>query len=338
MLLSDRLWHTRFGGDPQIAGKAITLDGVAYVIAGVMPASFSFQNADLLIRKEIRLDPHNTWMRPVIGRLKPAASPQQALAELQAFMARQPLSEHAKTDDFIARILPLKELFVADVRKLLLIFSGAVGCVLLVACANFANLLLIRAASRQPEITVRAALGASRWRLVRQLLAESTLLSLLGGVCGIMLSLAGTRALLALLPPGKIPSPESIHLDSGVLLFTLGLSLVTGILFGLAPGLQATRREFGETASAGGRSVTNRHERLRGSFVMAEIALAVVLLMGAGLLVRSFLRLQSVNPGFRGSHVLAETVDLPDSRYPSAVKMRALDQRVLEALSHSARR
>ncbi len=333
VLLSDQLWRSRWGGDTRIAGKAITLDGVSYAVAGVMPPSFTFQDADLLTRMEVRVNPHNSFMRPVMGRLKPDVSEAQAEAELRAFAARRPMDKDEKRSDFVARILPLREIFVADTRKLLLIFEGAVAFVFLIACANFANLLLIRGTSRRQEIAVRAALGANRWRLIRQLLAESTLLSLAGAAVGILLSLAGVRVLLALLTPGKIPRTGEVRLDGWVLGFTLGLSLVTGLVFGLAPALQATRRQLREEVSEAGRSITARHERLRSVLVTAEIALAVVLLTGAGLLVSSFLRMRSVNPGFRSANVLAATVDLPGSRYHTAAQMQALDERVLSALS-----
>ncbi len=332
VLLSDQLWHSRFGGDTAIAGKVIVLNGVIYTVAGVMPPSFTFQKAELWTRMEIKLDSHNSVFRPVIGRLKPGVSPQQAQAELQRFTGTRPLGEGEK-HGLAAGIVPLRELFVADVRKLLLIFVGAVAFVFLIACANFANLLLIRGASRQQEIAVRAALGAGRGRLVRQLLAESTLLSLVGGALGVLLSIAGVRALLALLPPGKIARAGAVHLDGWVLVFTFGLSLVTGLVFGLAPALSATRRELRDVVSEGGRSVTGGHEKLRGALVTAEIALALVLLTGAGLLIRSFLRMRSVDPGFRAANVIAATVDLPDSRYHTAAQMRALDERVLAALA-----
>jgi len=199
VLLSDQLWHSRWNGDATIVGKAITLDGIRFTVAGIMPPRFTFQDAELLTRMEVRLDPHNSYMRPVMGRLKRGALLPQAQAELQAFAARRPLDKGEHPADFVARILPLRELFVADSRKLLLVFAGAVAFVFLVACANFANLLLIRGASRQQEIGVRAALGASRWRLIRQLLAESTMLSLAGGILGVVLAMAGVRLLLALL-------------------------------------------------------------------------------------------------------------------------------------------
>ncbi len=283
VLLSDRLWRGRFGGDPAIVGKPITLNGVSYTVAGVMQPSFTFQNAELWTRLDVRPDSHNSFIRPVIGRLKPGVPRQQAQAELQAFADRQPLAKTEKRDSFDVRLLPLRELFVADIRKQLLIFFGAVAFVFLIASANFANLLLMRGASRQQEIAVRAALGASRGRLVRQLLAESTLLSLVGGSLGVLLSIGGVRALLALLPTGKVPHAAAIQLDGWVLAFTFGLSLLTGLVFGLAPALTATRRELREASSEGGRSVTGRHQTLRGVLVMAEISLALVLLAGAGL-------------------------------------------------------
>jgi predicted permease len=333
VLLSDRLWHSRFGGDPNITDKAITLDGVSWTVAGVMPPSFSFQDAELWERMAVRLNSHNSFFRPVIGRLKAGVSPRKAQAELQVFATRRPLGEGEKRNDFVARLVPLRELFVGGVRKLLMIFAGAVAFVFLIACTNFANLLLIQGAARQREIAVRAALGASRRRLVRQLLAESTLLSLAGGTLGVLLAMAGVRALLALLPPGKIPRAGDVHVDGWVVAFTFGLSLVTGLAFGLAPALSATRRELREAASDGGRSVTGRHEGLRGALVMAQIALALVLLTGAGLLVRSFLRMHSVDPGFRPANILAATIDLPASRYSTAAQMRSFDERVLAALA-----
>jgi predicted permease len=333
VLLSNQLWMGRFGGDPQIVGKSVILDGVDYSVIGVLPAAFTFQNADLWARTEIRLDPHNVFLIPVIGRLKPGVSPRQAQAELLAFAANLPRNHGFNRNGYAARILPLKEMFVADIRKLLLIFTGAVAFVFLIACANFANLLLIRDAGRQPEIAVRAALGASRWRLVRQLVSESMILSLAGATLGVLFSVVGVRALLALLPLEKIPVAGEIHLDAWVLAFTFGLSLATGLVFGLAPALQLTRRELREGVSEGGRSVLLRRERLRGALVTAEIALALVLLTGAGLLVKSFVRMRAVNLGFRPANILTVTIDLPEARYQTAAQMRALDERVLSSLS-----
>lgn len=188
-VLSDTLWRSRFGADPRVIGKTITLDGVTRTVVGVMPSGFSFPpDAQLWTPLEVRLDPHNAMLRPVVGRLKPGVSPQQAQSEVEALIAALPLEHGEKRGDSIARILPLKELLVGDVRGLLLMFSGAVGFVLLIACANVANLLLMRAASRRQEVAVRAALGAGRWRMIRQLLTESTLLSLGGAAAGLMVA------------------------------------------------------------------------------------------------------------------------------------------------------
>jgi putative ABC transport system permease protein len=333
VLLGDRVWRSRWGGDPAIVGKSVTLDGTAYTVAGIMPPSFTFQDADLWIRMEVRSDPHNSFMRPVMGRLKSGVLPQQAQAELQAFARRRTRDNRERQDRFVARIIPLKELFVGEVRKLLLIFAGAVAFVFLIACANLANLLLIRGASRQQEIAFRVALGATRSRLIRQLLAESTVLSLAGGLAGILLSVAGVRALLAFLPPGRIPRLDEVRVDLWVLAFTFGLSLVNGLVFGLAPAIQTTVRQLRETASEGGRSITARHERVRVALAMVEIALALVLLTGAGLLVRSFLRMRAVDPGFQAANILTATVDLPGSRYRTAGDMRAFHERILASLS-----
>ena len=332
VLLSHQLWISRFGGDPKAIGRILTLDGVSYTIVGVMPDWFTFQNADLWIRDEIRLNPHNIHLLPVLGRLKPGVSPEQAQAELLTFAAALSHDHGLTRNGFTTHVLPLKELFVAGTRKLLLIFAGAVAFVFLIACANFANLLLIRGAGRQPELAVRAALGASRWRLIRQLMAESTLLSLAGAFLGLLLSVASVHALSALLPLENIPARNEIHLDMRVLAFTFGLSLVTGLIFGLAPALRATRRELREGVSEGGRNLLIRSDRLRIALVTTEIALALVLLTGAGLLVRSFLKLHAVDPGFRSSNLVTATFDLPRVRYQTAAQMRAFDERILSLL------
>jgi putative ABC transport system permease protein len=226
-----------------------------------------------------------------------------------------------------AQILPLKELLVGNIRKSLLIFAGAVAFVLLIACANVANLVLMRAASRQQEIAVRAALGAGRWRLIRQLLAESTLVSLGGGAVGILLAVFGVPALLALAPGGRIPRVEEIRIDGSVLAFTLGMAVVTGMVFGLVPAFRATRSEWG------GRRVSGRHEGLRSALVVSEVALALALLTGAGLLLKSFLRMRAVDPGFRSENVLTMTVDLPASVYRTTAQSQAFHARMLEKLS-----
>lgn len=333
VLLSHQLWMRRFGGDRNAIGKALTLDGVSYSIAGVMPPSFNFQSADLWVREELRVKAHNAYLVPVLGRLKPGVSLRQARAELEVFAAGLRDDNGIYGAGSVSRILPLKDLFVAGIRKLLLVFAGAVALVFLIACANFANLLLIRGAGRQPEMAVRAALGASRSRLLRQLLVESTLLSMGGAILGILLSVGGVRLLLMLLPAEQIALAADLHVDIPVLAFAFALSLVTGLVFGLIPSLQVTRRELREGLSEGGRNVLLRREGLRSALVVVEIALALVLLTGAGLLAKSFLRMRAINPGFQSANLAVASVDLPQARYRNAVKMRIFDESALAALA-----
>jgi hypothetical protein len=220
---------------------------------------------------------------------------------------------HAPEDHrngWVAEVLPLQDLLVGQIRKSLLIFMGAVAFVLLIACANVANLLLMKGSLRRQEMAVRTALGAPRSRLIRQLLTESALLSLGGAIAGLLLAIFGVRALLALAPAGKIPRVAEIHLDARVIGFALGLGAVTGILFGLPPAVQATGGSCVLSCQAG-RAVTGRGEDLRSLLVISEIALTLVLLTGAGLLLKSFLRMRAVDPGFRAENVLTITVDLP---------------------------
>ena len=234
----------------------------------------------------------------------------------------------------VAEILPLNDLLVSKVRKSLLIFMGAVAFVLLIACANVANLLLMRATSRQREIAVRNALGASRGRVIRQLLTESMLLSFGGAVAGILLALLGVRALLAIAPVAGIPRVEEIHVDGWVMAFALGLGVLVGILFGLMPALQATGKKVGNFLGQSGPTATGGRQRVRNALVISEIALALVLLTGAGLMVKSFLRMRAVDPGFRTENILTMTVDLPDSTYQTATEIQAFDRSLLAKLSN----
>jgi putative ABC transport system permease protein len=333
VVLSHELWKERFGADLEISGKTVRLDGISHTVVGVMPAGFAFPEVKLWMPLKIRIDEHNSFTRPVVGRLKPGVTSQQVQAELGAFAERRPLGPGENKADRMPLIIPLKDLLVANIRPSLLVFAGAVAFVLLIACANVANLFLARAAGRGHEMALRSTLGAGRWRLVRQLLTESTLLSLAGGACGILIAFWGVPALLALAPAGKVPRIEMIRMDGWVLAYTFGISVITGIVFGSAPAFQATRRDARESLSQAGRSVTGGHERLRGALTVSEIALALVLLTGAGLLLKSFLRLQAVNPGFSPHSVLTITVDLPDSTYRTAAQMRAFHVRSLDELS-----
>jgi len=334
VVLSNKLWQSRFSGDSDILGKTITLDGVVHTVVGVMPPGFGFPgDSELWTPLAVVIDPHNSYTRPVVGRLKPGISRQRAQAELETFASHLQLEPGEKRSDFVARIIPLKDAVVGNIRTSLLIFVGAVAFVLLIACANFANLLLIRAAGRRQEISVRAALGARRWRLVRQLLTESTLVALAGGAAGTLLATTGVSALLALAPAGKIPRIDEIHLDGWVLAFTVAVSVATGIAFGLMPALGATGRELRESLSGSGRTLTGRHGGFRSALVISEIALALVLLAGAGLMLKSFLRIRAVDPGFRAGNVLTMAVELPESTYRTAAQMRAFHQRTLEKLA-----
>lgn len=333
VLLSDGLWRGRFAGDSAIRGRAITLDGLAYVVVGVMPASFAFPSgADLWVPADMRINPHLTMMRPVVGRLRAGVSRDQALAELEALSASFELFPDQPRDRMVARVLSLNALLVGNVERSLLLLAGAVAFVLLIACANVANLLLMRGATRAQEIAVRSALGAGRRRLVRQLLTESVVLFLSGAAAGLPVALAGTRALVALAPAGTLPRLAAIRMDGRVLLFTLGVALATGLIFGLAPAVLATRRPAVPTPGHGVRA-TAGPGRLRGALVIAEIALALVLLTGAGLMIRSFQRLQAIDLGFQPAHIMSVTVDLPETKYPGAAAMQAFHDRTVESLA-----
>ena len=277
---------------------------------------------------------HNSFSRPVLGRLKPGVTVQQAKAEFDAWVRHLPLERGERNNEMLAETLPLKDLLVGDIRTSLLIFAGAVAFVLLIACANVANLLLMRAASRQQEIAVRGALGAGRWRLIRQLLTESSLVALAAGAAGLILARLGVPLLLAMAPGGKIPRMEQIHFDGWVLAFTFGVAALTGIAFGLAPAFQATRNPLRAGLNAGGRTNTVRSEGLRSVLVVLEIAMALVLLTGAGLMLKSFARMRSVNPGFRAGNVLTMTVDLPDSVYRTTHEIKAFHARTLDKLAN----
>jgi putative ABC transport system permease protein len=331
-VLGNELWKERFGADDQILGKTIRLDGVSRTVIGIMPSRFAFPDAKVWMPLGIRIE-HNSFTRPVVGRLKPGISPQQAQVELDTFAERLPLGPGENKRDRMPQIIPLKDLLVANIRPSLLVFAGAVGFVLLIACANVANLFLARAAGRGQEMAVRSTLGASRWRLVRQLLAESTVVSLAGGATGILVAFWGVPALIALAPAGRVPRMEMIRIDAWVLSFTFALSVITGIVFGLAPAFQATRRDAGESLSQAGHTVAAGHDRIRGALAIFEIALALVLLTGAGLMLKSFLRLRTVNPGFAPHSVMTMTVDLPDSTYQTASQMQVFHARTLAQLS-----
>ncbi|MBL8203168.1 MAG: ABC transporter permease [Blastocatellia bacterium] len=326
-VLSDALWTRRFGADPSLVNKTITLNGENYLVIGVMPAQFQFGREfgrvpDLWVPLTFtpqQLSPNNlnNEYLSVFGRVRTGLSVQQAQAELDVLAdnVRKQYSPNTSREQWGLLLQPLNELVVGDVRFALWVLLGAVGLVLLIACANVANLTLARAADRQREMAVRAALGAGRARVIRQMLTESVLLAVMGGVLGLGLAAWGV-SLLSKLTQIQIPRSHEIGLDWRVLLFTLGVSVLTGILFGLVPALQASRGNVYDTLKDGGRSGQGgARGRLRSSLIVAEMALALMLLVGAGLLMRSFWQLQQVSPGFQPQGVLSLMVSLPGHKY-----------------------
>ncbi len=323
-MLTYGMWQRRFGGDPNIVGQSLTLNGDDYTVIGVLPASFqfAFRAGDLWrIYQPTQQQQERRYMHGtnLIGRLKPGVTAEQAQRELSIIAGRIEHDHNGSHAGTGLKIVPLHEQVVGQVKPILLVLLGAVGFVLLIACANVASLLLTRSLARQKEVAIRAALGASRWRVMRQLLTESVLLSLLGGVVGLLIAYWGVHALVAVLPDSQLnalPFLKSLQLDSRILVFSFGLSLVTGMVFGLAPALQSSRPDLNEVLKEGGRnSAGGAGHRLRSALVMTEIALAVVLLVGAGLMMKSLLRLLQSNIGFNPENVLTMSVALPGAKY-----------------------
>jgi putative ABC transport system permease protein len=329
VILSHALFQQRFGGDPSIINQRITLDGVSFTVIGVMPASFEFpiQNDPVELWTTIAGDASGsepvTTQRgahflQVIARLKSGVTKEQAQAELTTIASRLEQQYPDTNTRRTLRIEPALTALVGDVRPALLILLGAVACVLLIACANVANLLLARATSRYKEMAIRSALGASRVRVIRQLLTESVLLSLLGGGIGLLLAVWWSDLLVAL---GKEDIPRAVHvgMDWRVLGFTLGVSLLTGLIFGLAPAFHSSKTELVESLKEGGRGTSEggRRNRVRNVLVVVELAIAVILLVGAGLLMQSLWRLQKVNSGLQPENVLTFNVVLPEVKYNS---------------------
>lgn len=335
VVLGDRLWRDRFGGNPRVVGSTISLDGNPYTVVGIAPPGFGFPaGSDLWTPLAITIDPNNSLLLAVIGRLRDGASPAQARAELDAIVRALPADPDADRHPATSAVVPLKELLTNKVHASLLVFSGAVGFVLLIACVNVANLLLIRAASRRRELAVRVALGASRLRIARQMLTESLLISLAGGAVGVVVARVGVRALVAIAPAGRIPRLDEVHLDGWVLGFTIALSVVTGLAFGMLPAVHAARRPPHEAMVQGARSVTRGQGRLRGVLVAAEVALALVLLTGAGLMIRSFVNIRHADKGYDGSRVMTMAVDLPRTKYANAQQLRAFHQELMAKLAN----
>jgi putative ABC transport system permease protein len=344
VVLSHRLWQRRFGSDPDIVSRGLTLNGQSFTVIGVMPASFAgpkfsggdFESAELWVTFAPDLSQWSRDGRSVdaaIARLKPGVSLEQAQAEL-SLIAAQLQQQYPDTNAGTGgAVVSLHEQLVAGVRPALLVFLAAVGLVLLIACANVANLLLARSAARQKEMAVRTALGAGRLRIIRQLLTESVLLAALSGAIGVLLAWWAVGVLTSL-GSGFLPQLGGTRIDARVLVSTLAVSLLTGVAFGLAPALAASQPDLNETLKESGRNLTGGINRrnVRGLLVITEVALSLLLLVGAGLLLKSFVRLQRVSPGFEARNVLTMNVFLSGARYPEDWQHAAFFDQVLQRL------
>jgi predicted permease len=352
VILSYGFWQRHFGSDQEVIGKTLTLNGNPFTIVGIMPADFSLnkeimpavngiQNADLLLPLPLsdsaRSNRGNEDFN-IFGRLKPGVSIARAQADMDGIASRMKEEfpgNYPPNGGLTISVVPLLEQVVGDIGPALPILFGAVGFVLLIACANVANLLLARAAVRQKEIAIRLSLGAGRLRIIRQLLTESLALALMGGVMGLAVALLAVRV-LRLMAGATIPRLQEISIDGRVLAFTFLLALVTGIIFGLLPALRATRVDLNTSLKESGRNAAGAsgrsHQRLRKLLVISEVALSLVLLIGAGLLIRSYQRIVNAHPGFNPKNLLAMRLLLPASRYQKPEAIAAFYQRVRESL------
>jgi putative ABC transport system permease protein len=335
IVLSHPFWQSRFGARPDIIGARIQLNGRPHTIVGVMPPGFSFPSEETEIWRPMALSPQNTqnrsgkWLR-VLGRLKEGVNLGAAQVEMELLARRLEQKYPATNTGSGVQLASLHEAVVGKTRRGLLILLGAVGFVLLMACANVANLLFARAASRQKEMAVRAALGAGRWRLLRQLLTENLLLSLIGGSAGLWLAQWGIKALIAL-SPASIPRLKEAGIDGQVLGFTLLLSLLTTLLCGVVPAWRAAQPDLNDALKEDARKASGQSgRRLRHLLVVAEVAIGLVLLAGAGLLLRSFINLQRVSVGFNPHHLLTMQVMLPSAKYGQNQQQIAFFQEALE--------
>ncbi len=342
VVLSHQLWQRRFGADPSIIGKSLALGGESYTVIGVMPRSLSFpilNNTDIWrtatpLLAAIRGCDRGCVILRLIAKLKPEVTLEAARAEMGA-ITQQIAERFPESNKGVgATLVPLQEQLVGDVRPAMLVLFGAVGLVLLIACANVANLLLVRAAAREKEVAIRAALGASRARLIRQHLTESLVLATIGGGLGLLIAFWMVDLLVSFAPKGT-PRVEEIAIDPGVLAFTLGMAVLTGVVFGLAPALLSSKTNFNRALKEGGRdtATTSRGARLRSALVVSEVALALMLLIGAGLLIKSFVNLQRVDPGFNPKSVLRIDVVLPRARYPEQIQSAAFYKQLLDRVA-----
>jgi putative ABC transport system permease protein len=338
VVLSYGLWQRRFGGDDGIINQTINLNNKSHTVIGVMPQNYMFPSRVDMWVPVGQQSGQESWKSRGnhpglygVARLKAGVSIEQARDDMQRIAEGLEQQYPNSNQGNRVTVIPLIENYVRDIRDPLWVLLGAVGLVLLIACANVANLLLARATGRQKEIAVRVALGASRWRVIRQLLTESVLLSVVGGSLGLLLAQWGVSLILAI-SPNDIPRSREVNLDARVLAFTIAISVLTGLIFGIVPALQASRFDVHETLKEAGRGNTGRHHWVRNSLVIVEMATTLVLLVGAGLLIRSFYQLQQVNPGFSYDNLLSFSVSLPQKKYPDEQKQLAFYQQVVENL------
>jgi putative ABC transport system permease protein len=348
VVLSHALWQSRFGSNREIVGQTITINDQPHTIVGVMPPNFQFPVGFAYLGKVLN-DPTDIYvpLAPVsdetrrgnysffsLGRLRPGVSLEQAQAEMSTIESRLEQQYPDGNTGIGVRLVPTQEQTVKEIRPALLVLLGAVAFLLLIACANIANLLLARSASRQKEFAIRTALGASRLRVLRLLLTESLLVSLMGGAVGLLLAVWGTAALVAL-APDNVPRINEVAVDARVFGFTLLVSLLTGIIFGLVPAIQASKPDLNDALKEGSRGAmgTVSGKRTRSVLVAVEVALSLVLLIGAGLMIKSFIRLQRTNLGFTPDHLLTMSLSLSESRYPDEHQQVAFFQRTIEQAS-----
>ncbi|MFQ5742333.1 MAG: ABC transporter permease [Acidobacteriota bacterium] len=340
VVLSHGFWARRFGSDPAIVDRTIQLDGEPHTVVGVMPAGFEFppDDAEVEIWSPLTMSLENLPSRPhrmynVIGKLRSGASLQQASSEMERIAAGIAEENPQSNRGWGVSIVPAREQMVAGFRTTLLLLQGAVGLVLLIACANIANLLLARASARQKQVAIRATLGAGRMRLLRESLTESLVLATIGGATGLLLAFWGIDLFLGFVPD-TMPRLREVRVDLWVLAFTAAFSLASGLVFGLIPALKVMRTSLGEVLKEGGRDggagAGRSSRRLLSLMVTAEVALALVLLVGAGLMIRSFSRLLQVDPGFRSDHLVAVAISLPQTKYPESHQQKAFFHQLVD--------
>ena len=326
-LLSDGFWRRRFGADPHIAGKKLMIGGNLTIVIGVLPATFRFPDVKADIWGLTTLHPERQrkgrYLAP-IARMRPGVGVSQAQADMNVIMAQLAREYPDFNTNWGVTVIPLRQQFTGDLKTPLLVLLGAVGLVLLIACANVANLMLMRSSARQREMAIRTSLGATRARIVRQLLVESLILGIAGGGLGLLVAVWAKDVLLAMLPESmSVAKVNAVAIDGNVLAFTVTLSLGTALLFGLLPALRASRPDLSDTLKEGGRAVSSslRRNRMRAALVAGEMAVAMMLLIGAGLLIRSFIRLEHVTPGFQPDRILSMRIGLSNARYKKDLKV-----------------